>query len=47
MALVTTMATSPVLSALRLQTVAGRELDGLSTPPHAQQDEHPNGPANT
>jgi Kef-type K+ transport system membrane component KefB len=31
MALVTTMATSPVLWALRLQTADERELDGLST----------------
>jgi Kef-type K+ transport system membrane component KefB len=47
MALVTTMATSPVLWALRLQTVAERELDGLSTSRHAQKDEHATGAANT
>jgi Kef-type K+ transport system membrane component KefB len=47
MALVTTTATSPVLWALRLQTVAERELDGLSTSGHAQEDEHATGAANT
>jgi hypothetical protein len=47
MALVTTTATSPVLWALRLQTVAERELDGLSTSGHAQKDEHATGAANT
>ena len=47
MARVTTMATSPVVSVLRLQTVAEREPDRLSTARHAQKDEHATGAANT
>jgi Kef-type K+ transport system membrane component KefB len=47
MALVTTMATSPVLWALRLQTVPERELNGPSTSRHGQKDEPPTAAANT